>query len=77
MNGMTPIPKYLEGIDLPDWYFKEPDPLNPPPHFVIDYRGLIEYTKKVGKNVIELSRKEMNMFCPIPIEKYYEMNRHI
>ena len=75
MNGTIPIPKYLEGIDLPDWYFKESDPLNPPPHFTIDYRGLIKYAKNIGKEVMELSRSELNMFCPIPIEEYYEMNR--
>ena len=76
MNGTTPIPKYLEGIDLPDWYFKEPDPLYPPPHFIIDYRGLIKYAKKIGKAVTELDRNEINMFCPVPIEKFYDANRN-
>jgi hypothetical protein len=63
MNGATPeIPKFFEGIDLPEEYFQ---PLSSPcfdRKVYLDFRKMSSYAKAEGKRLNDLTREEVMLF---------------
>jgi len=73
MNGTTrTIPKFLEGINIPDEYFNTPDPYAEPKPCYFNLSEMVKYAKKIGKDVKELSREEAQRFCSIPMENIFK-----
>ena len=61
-NVVIKIPKFLEGEPLPDGYFDPPDPCTNPPKAQYNFRAMVNYALKHGKNVTELTKEEVKPF---------------
>ncbi len=64
MNGtdIVRIPKFLEGETLPAGYFEAPDPYSNPPKSQYNIRAMVNYARKQGKQVTDLSKEEVEPF---------------
>ena len=64
MNETDPIrlPKFLEGEKLPPEYYFPPDPYRNPPECKYDLRALVQYARKNGKKIVDLSNEEVRAF---------------
>ena len=56
------LPKFLEGEELPPGYYDLPDPYQNPPESKYDLRAMIDYARKTGKRVIDLTKEEAEAF---------------
>jgi hypothetical protein len=67
MNGTTSdIPKFFEGIELPDEYFQ---PLSGPcfdRKVYINFREISRYAEAEGKKLNDLTREEVMLFSSKP-----------
>ena len=57
-----PLPKFLEGEELPAGYYDPPDPYLDPPESKYDLRAMIDYAQKTGKRVIDFTKEEAEEF---------------
>ena len=64
MNGtnIVRIPKFLEGETLPAGYYEAPDPYSNPPKSQYNIRAMVNYARKQGKQVTDLSKEEVEPF---------------
>ncbi len=64
MNGtnVVKIPKFLEGESLPVGYFDPPKPYANPPKAKYNFRAMVNYALKQGKNVTDLTKDEVKPF---------------
>jgi len=57
-----PLPKFLEGEELPAGYYDLPDPYLDPPESKYDLRAMIDYARKTGKRVVDFTKEEAEEF---------------
>ena len=64
MNGtdIVRIPKFLEGETLPAGYYEAPDPYSNPPKSQYNIRAMVNYARKQGNQVTDLSKEEVEPF---------------
>lgn len=64
MNGINTIrlPRFLEGEPLPAGYYDEPDPYSDPPASNYNFRAMVNYAIKMGKQVTDLTKEEVRQF---------------
>lgn len=63
MSGEVKKPLFLEGVDLPTSYYEPPDPYAEPPIGRINLLELSRYAERVGKELTELTKEEVEMFA--------------
>ena len=65
MNGTETMskPKFLENEELPASYNETPDPYKDAPSCNVNLLELSRYARKIGKQLIELTREEVNQFA--------------
>lgn len=61
MSGIT-IPKFLEGVDLPDSYYVTPNPYQSVESNHVDLLSMSRYARRHGKKLVDLTEEEVKLF---------------
>lgn len=62
MNGTIQIPNFLNENDLPQGYFDEYNPMQPPGPCNVNLKELSRYACEKGCKIVDLSEEEFERF---------------